>query len=111
MRIIIRPGHSLQFAGRHQLTGENGSPSLDALSPVIGKLHFFLVEVDTVTKYREYRTRSHDVVIKSLFFQRVVLRQSGLIHQVHRLIHSVADILVIRCQREEKVVDFLYNIV
>lgn len=71
-------------------------------------LHFFLVEVDTVTKYREYRTRSHDVVIKSLFFQRVVLRQSGLIHQVHRLIHSVADILVIRCQREEKVVEHFY---
>lgn len=108
VRVVVRPGYPFQFAGGHQFTGENGSPPLDALAAIVGKLHFLLVEVDTVTEYREYRTRSHDIVVKSLFFQCIVLCQSGLVHQVHRLIHGVADIFVIRCQREKEMMDFLY---
>ena len=70
-------------------------PSLYPLPTVVGELHLLLVELDAVAKDAEHGTRTHDIVVKALFLQRIVLRQTSFIDQIHRLLHRIADVLVI----------------
>lgn len=108
MRIVLRPRHALHLSRRHQFTHQNIAPSLYPLPTVVGELHLLLVELDAVAKDAEHGTRTHDIVVKALFLQRIVLRQTSFIDQIHRLLHRIADVLVIGSKRKEVMVDFLY---
>ena len=101
MWVVVSSRHSFQLSCRHQFTGQHIGSALDTLSAVVGELHLLLVELDTVTEDAEHGTCSHDVGVETLFFQRIVLRQSSLIHQIHGFLHRVFDVLVIWCQCEE----------
>ena len=111
MRIVLRPRHALHLSRRHQFTHQNIAPSLYPLPTVVGELHLLLVELDAVAKDAEHGTRTHDVVVEAFFLQGVVLSQARLVHQIHRLLHRITDVLVVGSKREEVMVDFLYNIV
>ena len=109
MRVVLRPRHTLQLAGCDQLAHQDAASAFDTLSSVVSELHLFPVEFDAVTEDGEHGTRTHDVGIETFFLQRVVLRQSRFVHQIHGFLHGIADIFVIRCKGEEQVVDFLYS--
>ena len=111
MGIVLRPWHTLHLSRRHQFTHQDVAPSLNPLPSVVGELHLLLVELDAVAKDAEHGTRTHDIVVKALFLQRIVLRQTSFIDQIHRLLHRIADVLVIGSKRKEVMVDFLYEIV
>lgn len=105
MRIVLRPRHALHLSRRHQFTHQNIAPSLYPLPTVVGELHLLLVELDAVAKDAEHGTRTHDIVVKALFLQRIVLRQTSFIDQIHRLLHRIADVLVIGSKRKEVMVE------
>ena len=107
MWVVVSPRNSFQLSCRHQFTGQHIGSALDALSAVVGKLHFLLVKLNAVTKDAEHGTSSHDVGVESLFLQCIVLRQSCLIHQIHGFLHRVFDVLVIGCQCKEVVMEHL----
>lgn len=107
MGIVLRPWDSLQRAFRNQLSHENGCSSLYTLSSIIGERHLFPVKLDAVTEYTEHSTGSHDIAIEALFLQRNVLGKSSLVNQVHSLFHRVLDVLVIRCQGKEIMMEHL----
>ena len=107
MWVVVSSRHSFQLSCRHQFTGQHIGSTLDALSAVVGELHLLLVELDAVTEDTEHGTCSHDVGVETLFFQRIVLRQSCLIHQIHGFLHRVFDVLVIWCQCEEIMMEHL----
>ena len=108
VRVVVRARHALELTCRDQFTGEDVAAPLNALMTVVGELHPLPVESDAVADNREYRARAEDIVVKTFLLERVVLRQTRLVHQIHRLLHRVADILVIGREGEEIVVDFLY---
>ena len=106
--VVLRARHTLELSGSDQLAHQDVAPAFDALPSVVGELHFLTVEADAVAEDAEHRTRAHDIRVETFFLQRIVLRKSGLVHQVHGLLHRVADVFVVRRQREEVMVDFLY---
>jgi len=108
--VVLRARHAPELPGRYQLAHQDVAAPLDALSSVVRELHRTLVEPDAVAEDGEHGARSQYVGVESALFERVVLRQSGFVHQIHRLFHRIADILVIRRQGKEVVVDFLYII-
>lgn len=108
VRVVLRPGHTLELSRRDQFTHQDIAAALDTLPPVVGELHIALVKPHTVAINGEHGTCSQYVGVKAFLLERVVLRQSGFVHQIHRLFHRVLDVLVIRWKREEVVVDFLY---
>ena len=69
MRVVLRSGNTLQLTCRHQLTGQDARPSLDALSAVVSELHLLLVEADRVAENAEYGTRTHDIIVESLLLE------------------------------------------
>lgn len=108
MRVVLRAGNPFELSRRHQLAHEDVAPALDTLPAVVGELHLLFVESHAVAENGEYGARSQDVGIEALLFERVVLRQPGLVHQIHGFLHRVTDVFVVRGQREKVVVDFLY---
>ena len=109
MRVVVGTGDTLQTAGCNEFTHQYTAASLDALTAIVGKFHRLGIYLDAVTVDAEYGTCTHDIGIKSLFLQSVILCKTGFIHQIHGFLHRIADILVIRGEGEEVMVDFLYN--
>ncbi len=105
MWVVVSSRHSFQLSCRHQFTGQHIGSALDALSAIVGKLHLPLVKLDTVTEDTEHGTCSHNIGVEALFLQCIVLRQSRLIYQIHGFLHRVFDVLVIRCKREEEMME------
>ena len=110
MGVVLRSRYSLELSGRDQFTHQNAAAPFDALPSIVGELHFLPVEGHAVAENRKDGARTQNVGVESLLLERVVLCKSRLIYQVHRLLHRVADILVVRRKREKIVVDFLYII-
>jgi len=108
MRIVFSPGHSLQLSSGDKLAHQDACASLNALTAIIGKLHLVLVEVDAVTEDAEHGTRTHDIGVKALFLQGVILGKTCLIDEVHCLLRGVLDVLVIRGKGEEELVEHLH---
>ena len=108
VRVVVRSRHTFELSRCNQFTHEDIAAAFDTLSPVISELHVLLVKGDAVAKDGEYRARTQDIGVESSFLQGVVLCQSRFIHQVHRFLHRVADVFVVRRKGEEVVVDFLY---
>ena len=108
MRVVLRPGYTLELSRRNQFAHQDIAAPFDTLPPVVGKLHLLLVEGDTVAENRKDGTRYQDVRVEAFFLERVVLCQARFVHQVHRFLHRIADVLVIGSEGKEVVVDFLY---
>ena len=105
--VVVRAGYAPELTGGHKLAHKDAAPSLDPLPAVIGELHVLGIDADGVAVDAEDRARSHDVRVEALFLEGVVLRKAGLVHEVHGLLHRVFDVLVIRGEREEVVVEHL----
>lgn len=111
VRVVLRPGYTLELSRRNQFAHQDIAAPFDTLPPVVGKLHLLLVEGDTVAENRKDGARSQDVRVETFFLERVVLCQARFVHQVHRFLHRVADVLVVRGKREKVVADFLYTFI
>ena len=111
VRVVLRPRYSFELTCRHQLAHQYIASALDALPSVIGELHIALVEADAVAIDGKHGTRTQDVGVKTFLFEGIVLRQSCFVHQIHRFLHRVFDIFVIRRKSKEVVVDFLYILI
>lgn len=109
--IILRAGNPLELSGSDKFACEDIAPALYALPSIVGELHFSSVKPDAVAEDGENGTRSEDIGIESFFLECIVLCQPCFVNQIHGFFDGVADILVIRGQREKQVVDFLYNVV
>ena len=110
MGVVLRPGYPLELSGGDKLAHQDVASPLDALPSVVGELHLGRIKPDAVAEDGEYGTRTEDVAVEAFLLERVVLCQPRLVHQIHGFLHCIADILVVRRQREEIVVDFLYII-
>ena len=108
MGVVLRSRYSLELSGRDQFTHQNAAAPFDALPSIVGELHFLPVEGHAVAENRKDGARTQNVGVESLLLERVVLCKSRLIYQVHRLLHRVADILVVRRKREKIVVEHLH---
>ena len=108
MRVVVRPGNTFELSCRDKFSGKDACSSLDTLASIVGELHLLFVEVDAVAEDAEHGTRTHDIGIEAFLLQRVVLGKTCLINQIHGFVHGVFDVLVVRSQGEEIVVDFLY---
>ena len=65
MWVVVGTGNTFKLTCRNKLSCEDGGASLDALTTVVGELHFILIEMDAVTKDTEHRTCTHDVGVKA----------------------------------------------
>ena len=108
VRVVLRPGYTLELSRCNQFAHQDIAAPFDTLPSVVGKLHLLLVEGDAVAENRKDGARSQDVRVETFFLERVVLCQARFVHQVHRFLHRIADVLVVRGKREKVVVDFLY---
>ena len=71
--VILRPRNTTELTGGDNLTHEDGGAAFYTLATIIGELHIFLVELDTVTVDAKHTAGSHDVIIETFFLQCVVL--------------------------------------
>ena len=108
VRVVLRTGNTGKLTGGNQLTGQDARATLNPLATVIGPLHRLLIEIDGVTEDTEDARRTEDIIIKTLLLQGIILGKAGLVNQIHRLIHRILDILVIRGKGEEEVVEQLH---
>ena len=108
VRVVLRARHPFELSGCDQFAHQDVAPAFDALPSVVGELHFGCIESDAVAEDGEHRARSENVAVETFLFERIILCQSGLVHQVHGLLHRVTDVLVIRRKGEKVMVDFLY---
>ena len=111
VRVVLRARHPFELSGCDQFAHQDVAPAFDALPSVVGELHFGCIESDAVAEDGEHRACSENVAVETFLFERIILCQSlcqsGLVHQVHGLLHRVTDVLVIRRKGEKVMVDFL----
>ena len=108
MGVVVRPGNTFELSCRDKLSGKDACSSLNTLAAIVGELHLLFVEVDAVAEDAEHGTRTHDIGIEAFLLQRVVLGKTCLINQIHGFVHGVFDVLVVRSQGEEIVVEHLH---
>ena len=106
--VVVGAGDPPELTGRHQLPHQDAAPALDPLPAVVGEFHVLRVHPDGVAVDAEHGARSHDIRIEAFLLEGVVLRKACLVHEVHGLLHRVLDVLVIRGEREEIVVEHLH---
>ena len=80
MRVVLRPGYTLELSRRNQFAHQDIAAPFDTLPPVVSELHLLLVEGDTVAENRKDGTRSQDVGIEAFLLERIVLRQARFVH-------------------------------
>lgn len=69
MRVVVGTRYTLQLTCRYEFSGKNACSTLNALTAIIGKLHFVIVELDAITKDAEYGTCSHDIGVKAFLLE------------------------------------------
>ena len=105
--VVLRPGNPFKKALGHQLTHQHGCPALNTLTAIVGERHVLLAELNAVTENTEDGTRSHNIAIETFFLQGIVLGKASLVDEIHGLLHRVLDVLVIRGEGEEVVMEHL----
>ena len=108
MRVVLCSWYSLQVSCRYKLAHQDAGSALYSLSAVVDEGEGVGIQLDAVTIDAADGTRSDDVVIEALFFQGIILRQTGLVNEIHCLAHRILDILVIRCESEEELVEHFH---
>jgi len=105
VRILFRTLCALDVPFSHQLTVKYGCTPFDALSSVIDELHVAFIKLDAVGHDVELCRSGDDVVVEAALLERVVLHKTGLVDKVHGLFDVVLDVLFIRCQVEEQLME------
>ena len=107
MRII--PGSGNRFnvpRGNHAALQVLGS-ALDELRSVVGKFPFVFIKLNGVTHDGTHRRRGDDVGVESVLIQSLFLLESRTIRHVHRLADRPLDVVVVRWQIEEVLMEEL----
>ena len=105
---IVGPRDPAELTGGHKLPHQDAAAALDPLPAVVGELHVLGVHPDGVAVDAEHGARTHDVGVEALLLEGVVLREARLVHEVHGLLHRVLDVLVVRGEGEEVMVEHLH---
>ena len=108
MRVILGSRNTLQVSCCYKLAHQDAGSALYSLSAVVDEGEGVGIQLDAVTIDAADGTRTDDVVIEALFFQGIILCQTGLVNEIHCLAHRILDILVIRCESEEELVEHFY---